>query len=70
MGFLNLLKGGFTPGEDTGAEEEDVNLNLSFCKIPLTLALRRRKFEEEQQKKYGFAKEKIVIFANIPIFER
>lgn len=68
MGFLNLLKGGFTPGEDTGAEEEDVNLNLSFCKIPLTLALRRRKFEEEQQKKYGFAKEKNCDIREYPDF--
>lgn len=41
-------------------DTEDENVpTLSYSHVPLTIALRKRKYEEEQFAKYGLHKEKI-----------
>lgn len=43
-------------GEDT--EEDEYAIDLTYSQVPMTIALRKRKFEEEQLAKYGITKEK------------
>lgn len=45
------------PDPDVPASDQGVPI-LTYSKIPLTLALRKRQFDEQQRKKYGIPKEK------------
>ncbi len=39
--------------------EEEKLINLSYCKVPLTLELKKRKLIEEKRVKYNIPKEKV-----------
>lgn len=64
LNFKNIFSKASAVEEDEtmfvdNTETEDFSIDLSYTKVPLTLALRKRKYEEEQYSKYGIAKEKI-----------
>lgn len=44
--------------EITERIEDEYPVDLSYSPVPLTVALRKRKYEEEQYNKYGIAKDK------------
>lgn len=44
---------------DDKLQEEEYSISLSYKTVPMTIALRKRKFEEEQRVKYGIVKEKM-----------
>ena len=53
VGLKGFLKQIFTKNQ----QEENIQ-NSSYSTVPFTLALRKRKYEEEQFSKYGIHKEK------------
>lgn len=59
--MFNNIKGIFSKftGSEEEQEDDEYSINLSYSPVPLTIALRKRKFEEEQLAKYGIVKEKM-----------
>ena len=56
--FKSIFKKVLPAENENDTEDENVP-TLSYSHVPLTIALRKRKYEEEQFAKYGLHKEKI-----------
>lgn len=58
--MFGSIKGIFSKftGEEDETDVDDYSLILSYKSVPMTIALRKRRFEEEQTAKYGLHKDK------------